>query len=175
MLFGFVGTASSDAGGGGRGAAGQRRCSRLSPRPTTCAATGHPNVFHVRPSMADEAFKIVRQCATVGQTRIALIGDDDAMGRAGLAAVQQAMTELKLPPLVASALVPASGDKLDAALAAVQKQSPQAIVLVSLSGTTANVDPQAAQEPAMPAASWPSRSSASIRSTRRSARTSAAS
>jgi ABC-type branched-subunit amino acid transport system substrate-binding protein len=89
--------------------------------------------------MADEAFKIVRQCATVGQTRIALVGDDDAMGRAGLAAVQQAMTDQKLGPLVASALVPAAGDKLDAALAAVQKQNPQAIVLVSLSSTTANV------------------------------------
>ena len=71
--------------------------------------------------MADEAFKIVRQCATVGQTRIALLGDDDAMGRAGLAAVQQAMTELKLAPLVASALVPVNSDKVDAALAAVQK------------------------------------------------------
>jgi ABC-type branched-subunit amino acid transport system substrate-binding protein len=32
-----------------------------------------------------------------------------------------------------------SGDKIDTALATVQKQSPQAIVLVSLSGTTASV------------------------------------
>jgi ABC-type branched-subunit amino acid transport system substrate-binding protein len=138
MLFGFVGTASSEAGAA---AAAQQGSVLFAPfaAADNLRAAGHPNVFHVRPSMADEAFKIVRQCATVGQTRIALIGDDDAMGRAGLAAVQQAATDLKLAPLVATALVPASGDKVDAALAAVQKESPQAIILVSLSGTTANV------------------------------------
>jgi ABC-type branched-subunit amino acid transport system substrate-binding protein len=138
LLFGFVGTASSDAGA----AVAQAQGSLLfAPFAASDSLRGpaHANVFHVRPSMADEALKIVRQCATVGQARIALVGDDDAMGRAGLAAVEQAMTELKLGPLVASALVPAAGDKLDTALAAVQKQTPQAIVLVSLSGTTANV------------------------------------
>lgn len=138
MLFGFVGTASSDAGAA---AAAQQGSLLFAPFAAADNLRGaaHPNVFHVRPSMADEAFKIVRQCETVGQTRIALIGDDDEMGRAGLAAVQQAVAELKLAPLVASALVPASGDKLDAALASVQKLSPQAIVLVSLSTTTADV------------------------------------
>jgi ABC-type branched-subunit amino acid transport system substrate-binding protein len=138
LLFGFVGTASSDAGA----AVAQEQGSLLfAPFAASDSLRGpaHANVFHVRPSMADEALKIVRQCATVGQTRIALVGDDDAMGRAGLTAVEQAMTELKLGPLVASVLVPAAGDKLDTALAAVQKQTPQAIVLVSLSGTTANV------------------------------------
>lgn len=138
MLFGFVGTATSEAGAA---AAAQQGTLLFAPfaASDSLRAAAHPNVFHVRPSMADEAFKIVRQCATVGQTRIALVGDDDAMGRAGLAAVQQAMTDQKLGAMVASALVPAAGDKLDAALAAVQKQNPQAIVLVSLSGTTANV------------------------------------
>ncbi|MDM0023281.1 ABC transporter substrate-binding protein [Variovorax saccharolyticus] len=138
LLFGFVGTASSDAGAE---VATQQGNVLFAPFAAADNLRGaaHPNVFHVRPSMADEAFKIVRQCETVGQTRIALIGDDDAMGRAGLAAVQQAMSDLKLAPLVASALVPAGGDKVDAALAAVQKQSPQAIVLVSLSTTTADV------------------------------------
>ncbi len=137
MLFGFVGTASSEAGAN---VATQQGSLLFAP----CAASDnlrgadHPNVFHVRPGMIDEALKIVRQCATVGQTRVALVSDDDAMGRAGLAAVQQAITELKLTPLVATALVPAGGDKLDAALRDVQQKSPQAIVLVSLSGTTAS-------------------------------------
>jgi branched-chain amino acid transport system substrate-binding protein len=138
MLFGFVGTASSDAGAAVAAKQGSILFAPFAAADNLRAAA-HPNVFHVRPSMADEAFKIVRQCETVGQTRIALIGDDDAMGRAGLAAVQQAMTDLKLAPLVASALVPGSSDKLESALAAVQKQSPQAIVLVSLSSTTADV------------------------------------
>ncbi|WP_285411849.1 ABC transporter substrate-binding protein [Variovorax sp. efr-133-TYG-130] len=137
MLFGFVGTASSEAGAN---VATQQGSLLFAPFAASDALRGadHPNVFHVRPGMIDEALKIVRQCATVGQTRVALVGDDDAMGRAGLAAVQQAASELKLPPLVATALVPADGGKLDAALKAVQQQSPQAIVLVSLSGTTAN-------------------------------------
>ncbi len=137
MLFGFVGTASSEAGAN---VATQRGSLLFAPFAASDTLRGaeHQNVFHVRPGMIDEALKIVKQCATVGQTRVALVGDDDAMGRAGLAAVEQAISELKLTPLVATALVPANGDKLDAALKEVQKQSPQAIVLVSLSGTTAN-------------------------------------
>ncbi|MBO9515015.1 MAG: ABC transporter substrate-binding protein [Variovorax sp.] len=138
MLFGFVGTASSEAGAA---IAAQQGTVLFAPFAAADVLRGadHPNVFHVRPSMADEAIKILRQCAAVGQTRIALVGDDDAMGRAGLAAVEQAVGELKLAPMVATAMVPASGDKIDAALAGVLKQSPQAIVLVSLSGTTSNV------------------------------------
>jgi ABC-type branched-subunit amino acid transport system substrate-binding protein len=137
MLFGFVGTASSEAGAN---VATQQGSLLFAPFAASDTLRGaeHQNVFHVRPGMIDEALKIVKQCATVGQTRVALVGDDDAMGRAGLAAVEQAITELRLTPLVATALVPATGDKLDAALKEVQKQSPQAIVLVSLSGTTAN-------------------------------------
>jgi ABC-type branched-subunit amino acid transport system substrate-binding protein len=136
LLFGFVGTASSEAGAA---AAAQQGTVLFAPfaGADSLRSAAHPNVFHVRPSMADEAIKMVRQCATVGQTRIALVGDDDAMGRAGLAAVQQAMSEQKLGPLAAQALVPAAGGKLDAALADVLKAWPQAIVLVSLSGTTA--------------------------------------
>lgn len=137
MLFGFVGTASSEAGAN---VASQQGSLLFAPFAASDNLRGadHPNVFHVRPGMIDEALKIVRQCATVGQTRVALVGDDDAMGRAGLAAVEQAIAELKLPALVATALVPPNGDKLDAALKGVQQKSPQAIVLVSLSGTTAN-------------------------------------
>jgi ABC-type branched-subunit amino acid transport system substrate-binding protein len=137
MLFGFVGTASSEAGAN---VATQQGSLLFAPFAASDNLRGadHPNVFHVRPGMIDEALKIVRQCATVGQTRVALVGDDDAMGRAGLAAVEQAIAELKLPALVATALVPPNGDKLDAALKGVQQKSPQAIVLVSLSGTTAS-------------------------------------
>lgn len=138
MLFGFVGTASSAAGAS---VATQQGSLLFAPfaASDTLREASHPNVFHVRPGMIDEALKIVRQCATVGQTRVALVGDEDAMGRAGLAAVQQAITELKLPELVATAMVPVGGgDKLDAALKTVLQQTPQAIVLVSLSGTTAN-------------------------------------
>lgn len=136
LLFGFVGTASSDA------------ASEIAVRSGTPlfapfgasdrlrqADAGH--VFHVRPSLSDEAFKMVRHCATLGQDRIAVLAEDDAMGRAGLAAVQQAMLELKLPPLVAQALVPVNATQVDGAVGTILKGQPQAVIQVSLFNTTA--------------------------------------
>jgi len=136
LLFGFVGTASSDAGAD---VATKEGAIFFAPFAASDALRDaqHASVFHVRPSMADEAFKMVRHCATLGQNRIAVLAEDDAMGRAGLAAVNQALTELKLPPLVGSAFVPVNSDKVDAAVAALSKGNPQAIIQVSLFNSTA--------------------------------------
>jgi len=136
LLFGFVGTASSDAG-----AAIARQDASLFFAPFAAAdglrGAENANVFHVRPSMGDEAFKMVRHCATLNQNRIAVIAEDDAMGRAGVAAVNRAIAELKLPPLVAAVLVPVNSDKVDAAVAAIGKAQPHAIIQVALFNTTA--------------------------------------
>ncbi len=136
LLFGFVGTASSDAGAA---VAKQESSLFFAPFAASDVLRGADNtgVFHVRPSMADEAFKMVRHCATLNQSRIAVIAEDDAMGRAGVAAVNQAIAELKLPPLVAAVLVPVNSDKVDAAVAAIGKAQPQAIIQVALFSTTA--------------------------------------
>ena len=136
LLFGFVGTASADAGAA---VAKAENAIFFGPFAASDALrdASHTNVFHVRPSMADEAFKMVRHCATLGQTRIAVLAEDDTMGRAGLAAVNQAMSELKLPPLVGSAFVPVNSDKVDAAVASLFKAQPQAIIQVSLFNSTA--------------------------------------
>lgn len=136
LLFGFVGTASGDAGAA---VAAQEGAIFFGPfaASDTLRDTAHTNVFHVRPSLADEAFKMVRHCATLGQNRIAVLAEDDTMGRAGLAAVNQAVTELKLPPLVGTAFVPVNSDKVDAAVAALSKAQPQAIIQVSLFNSTA--------------------------------------
>ncbi|ROZ76454.1 ABC transporter substrate-binding protein [Ramlibacter sp. WS9] len=136
VLFGFVGTASSDAGAGVAEKDGALFFAPFAASDTLRDAK-HTNVFHVRPSMADEAFKMVRHCATLGQTRIAVLAEDDAMGRAGLAAVTQALAEQKLAPLVGSAFVPVNSDKVDAAVAALSKGNPQAIIQVSLFNSTA--------------------------------------
>jgi ABC-type branched-subunit amino acid transport system substrate-binding protein len=136
LLFGFVGTGSSEAG-----AAVARQEGALLFAPFAASdALREPSVthvFHVRPSLADEAFKMVRHCATLGQNRIAVLAEDDAMGRAGLAAVTQAMQELKLPPLVGSAFVPVNSDKVDAAVATLSKLRPHAVIQVSLFNSTA--------------------------------------
>jgi ABC-type branched-subunit amino acid transport system substrate-binding protein len=136
VLFGFVGTASSEAGAA---VARQEGAVFFAPFAASDALRdpSQSYAFHVRPSMADEAFKMVRHCATLNQNRIAVLAEDDAMGRAGLAAIQQAITELKLPPLVGSALVPVNSDKVDAAVATLAKAQPQAIIQVALFNSTA--------------------------------------
>ncbi|MEP6790786.1 MAG: ABC transporter substrate-binding protein [Ramlibacter sp.] len=136
LLFGFVGTASSEAGAN---VAGQDGAIFFGPfaAADNLRDGAHVNVFHVRPSLADEAFKMVRHCATLSQNRIAVVAENDAMGRAGLAAVTQALAEQKLPPLVGSAFVPVNSDKVDVAVASLFKAQPQAIIQVSLFNTTA--------------------------------------
>lgn len=136
VLFGFVGTASNDAAAA---VARQEGATLFAPWAAGDAlheaAAGA--VFHVRPSMADEALRMVRHCATLGQDRLAVLAVDDAMGRAGLAAVSQALAELKMPPLVATATVPPGSDKVEAAAAQVLKGQPQVVIQVALFHTSA--------------------------------------
>ena len=135
-LFGFVGTASCDAAYAATIAQAPLFFAPLGASDTlrTPAIT---NVFNVRPGFADEAYKIVRHCATLGQDRLAVFAEDDAMGRGGLAAVTQALIDLKLSPLIGSALSPVNSDKVDAAVAALMKIRPQAIIQVSLFNSSA--------------------------------------
>ena len=136
LLFGFVGTASSVAGAA---VAKQQGAVFLAPfaAPDTLRETSQAHVFLVRPSMANEAFKMVQHCATLGLTRIAVVGEDDAMGRAGLEAVNKAIAELKLPPLAASAFVPSNSPQMDAAVATIKAAQPQAIIQAALFQSTA--------------------------------------
>ena len=136
VLFGYVGTASSMAGAL---AAQQQGAAFFAPfaAPDLLRDKAHANVFHVRPSMADEAFAMLRHCDILGQKRIAVVADDDAMGRAALRAVQDAAVELKLPPPVATVFVKPGSTQVAAAVAAIAKAEPQTIIQASLSSTTA--------------------------------------
>ena len=135
-LFGFAGTASCDAA---YAVAKNSGIPFFAPfaASDTLREPAASNVFHVRPGLADEAYKIARHCATLNQERIAVFAEEDAMGRAGLAAVIQALTDLKRPPIVASALSPVNSDKVDAAVATLMKVNPQAIIQVSLFNSSA--------------------------------------
>ncbi len=135
-LFGFVGTASCDAA---YAVAKSSGIVFFAPFAASDAlhAPSLVNVFHVRPALADEAYKVVRHCATLNQDRIAVFAEDDAMGRAGLAAVNQALIDLKRPPIVASALSPVNSNKVDEAVATLLKAQPQAIIQVSLFNSSA--------------------------------------
>lgn len=130
-LFGFVGTESSNAA---EIVAQKQNAIFFAPfaGADNLRDGTHPNVFNVRPSMADEAFKIVRHCATIGQTRIAVMAEDDAMGRAGLQAVNAAIAELKLPPLVDTVFVPTNSSDVGGAAATLAKSNPQVIIQAAL-------------------------------------------
>lgn len=136
VLFGSVGTASGDAVAE---VARERGTLLFAPFAASdrLRQPGVQHAFHVRPSLSDEAFRMVRHCATLAQDRIAVVAEDDAMGRAGLAAVQQALAELKMAPLVAQAFVPVNSDKVDAAAASLLRAQPQAVIQVALFNTTA--------------------------------------
>ena len=135
-LFGFAGTASCDAAFAVAKASGTLFFAPFAAS-DGLHAPSLTNVFHVRPALADEAYKIVRHCATLNQDRIAVFAEDDAMGRAGIVAVNQALVDLKRPPIVASALSPVNSDKVDAAVATLMKAQPQAIIQVSLFNASA--------------------------------------
>lgn len=136
VLFGFVGTASSAAASQ---VAQQQGAAFFAPFAAADALRdkAHPHVFHVRPSMADEAFAMLRHCGILGQTRIAVVADDDAMGRAALQAIQDAAAELKMAPPVAAAFVKPGGTQVADAVAMVARAQPQTVIQASLSPTTA--------------------------------------
>lgn len=135
-LFGFAGTASCDAAYAVTISSGIPFFAPFAASDALREASAG-NAFHVRPGFADEAYKMVRHCATLNQDRIAVFAEEDAMGRAGLAAVVQALTDLKRPPIVASALSPVNSDKVDAAVTTLMKANPQAIIQVSLFNSSA--------------------------------------
>ncbi|WP_372826367.1 ABC transporter substrate-binding protein [Polaromonas sp.] len=135
-LFGFVGTASCDAAFAVAKASNTLFFAPFAASDALRDASAS-NAFLIRPALADEAYKMVRHCATLNQNRIAVFAEDDAMGRAGLAAVNQALVDLKLPPLVAHAFSPVNSDKVDAAVALLAKSNAQAIIQVSLFNTSA--------------------------------------
>jgi branched-chain amino acid transport system substrate-binding protein len=135
-LFGFVGTASCDAAFAAAKSANTLFFAPFAASDSLREAS-LSNAFHVRPALADEAYKMVRHCATLNQNRIAVFAEDDAMGRAGLAAVNQALVDLKLPPLVASVFSPVNSDKVGPAVAQLARSNAQAIIQVSLFNTSA--------------------------------------
>lgn len=135
-LFGFAGTASCDAAYAVTKTSGIPFFAPFAASDSLHDAAAS-NVFHVRPALSDEAYKVVRHCATLNQDRIAVFAEEDAMSRAGMAAITQALIDLKRPPLVASALSPVNSDKVDAAVGALMKSNPQAIIQVSLFNSSA--------------------------------------
>lgn len=137
LLFGFVGTASADAAAA---VAQQQKALFFAPFAASDAlheADKFPTVFNLRPSLTAEAHKMVRHCATLGQNRIAVLAENDAMGQAGRRAVEAAMKELGLQPPVGVAFVEPNTTQVDSAVASLAKAQPHVVIQAALFNTTA--------------------------------------
>ncbi|HEX6704528.1 MAG TPA: ABC transporter substrate-binding protein [Albitalea sp.] len=94
------------------------------------------HMFHLRASYGDETAAIVKNLTTVGLQRVAVLYQDDGFGQAGLKGVMDALAQHQLAP-VATASVPRNSVDVAAAVQAIAKAEPQAVVMVTLYRPTA--------------------------------------
>ncbi|MHB1199606.1 MAG: ABC transporter substrate-binding protein [Polaromonas sp.] len=88
------------------------------------------NLFHVRASYFDETERIVQHLTTLGITKIAVFYQNDSYGKAGLEGVMRALAKRNLKP-TASVTVERNSVDVAAALAAILKAEPEAVVQIS--------------------------------------------
>jgi ABC-type branched-subunit amino acid transport system substrate-binding protein len=87
-------------------------------------------VFNVRASYFDETEKIAEQLTTVGIRKIAVLYQNDAYGKAGLAGMEKALAKRQLKP-VASATVERNSTDVEAAAKLINAAQADAILVVS--------------------------------------------
>lgn len=96
----------------------------------------NPYIFHVRAGYVDETEHMVHQVATLGMTRIAVMYQNDAFGKAGLAGVEAAVAKRSMQ-LVGSASYERNTDEVQDAVLKIKAADPQAIVMISVNRSTA--------------------------------------
>ena len=96
----------------------------------------NPWIFHVRAGYADEAEHMVKQVTTLGMKRVAVMYQDDAFGKAGLAGVEAALTVRTLK-LVVAAPYERNTDKVEEAVRLISASDAQAVIMISVNRSTA--------------------------------------
>jgi ABC-type branched-subunit amino acid transport system substrate-binding protein len=96
----------------------------------------NPYIFHVRAGYMDETEHMVHQAATLGMTRIAVMYQNDAFGKAGLAGVEAAVAKRNLK-LVGTASYERNTDEVGDAVKQLKLAEPQAIIMISVNRSTA--------------------------------------
>lgn len=91
----------------------------------------NPWIFHVRAGYADEAEHMVKQLNTQGLARIAVLYQNDAFGKAGLAGVESALQRRGLK-LVASASYERNTVEVASAVKVIRAAAPQAVIMVAI-------------------------------------------
>jgi ABC-type branched-subunit amino acid transport system substrate-binding protein len=88
------------------------------------------NVFNIRSGYSNEMDKIVENLEGMGVKKIAVLYPNDAYGKAGLAAAEQALARRKLA-VTGSATVERSSTDVSAAVAKMRALQPQAVIIIS--------------------------------------------
>jgi ABC-type branched-subunit amino acid transport system substrate-binding protein len=96
----------------------------------------NPYIFHVRAGYLDETEHMVHQVATLGMTRIAVMYQNDAFGKAGLAGVEAAVAKRNMK-LVTAASYERNTDQVQDAVKQIHATDPQAIIMISVNRSTA--------------------------------------
>ncbi len=96
----------------------------------------NPYIFHVRAGYVDETEHMVNQVATLGMTRIAVMYQNDAFGKAGLAGVEAAVAKRQMKLLV-SASYERNTDQVAEAVQKINASNPQAVIMISVNRSTA--------------------------------------
>lgn len=97
---------------------------------------GSRYMFNVRASYADETEAIVNQLVSLGLKNIAVFYQNDGFGKSGLDGVTTALKKHNLAP-TAAATVERNSLDVNAAVEAIAKSKPQAVVMVTLYKPTA--------------------------------------
>lgn len=87
-------------------------------------------VFNIKASYGDELVAMVRQQATVGIARTAVVYLDNSFGTSGLAAVEKE-AGVRQVGIVAKAALPPDGSRLQEAVNSVAKGNPAAVIMVT--------------------------------------------
>jgi branched-chain amino acid transport system permease protein len=96
----------------------------------------NPYIFHVRAGYADETEHMVNQVATLGMSRIAVMYQNDAFGKAGLAGVEAAVAKRKMT-LVVAAPYERNTDQVQGAVKLIKASDAQAVIMISVNRSTA--------------------------------------
>jgi branched-chain amino acid transport system substrate-binding protein len=96
----------------------------------------NPYIFHVRAGYVNETEHMVHQAATLGMTRIAVMYQNDAFGKAGLAGVEAALAKRNIKMLVAASYERNTDDVQDA-VQKIKAVEPQATIMISVNRSTA--------------------------------------
>lgn len=137
LLFGCVGTAISEIAAE---AAKQNQTLLFAPlaAPDLLRDPAHAEVFHIQPAMMDEAMRMLQHCEILGYPRVCIIAQNDRLGQAATATLQQAAMTLKFKaPNVHVLSLGTSISKVQ--LNAILETQPQAVFQASQFATSAAV------------------------------------